>query len=274
MSRWLRRLLLGSMMRELTLDESKAIQIEMLRSLDACCRANGIEYSLAYGTLIGAVRHKGFIPWDDDIDVTMTRDNFEKFLRVYTHERYALLKPMRRKRWEFFARIVDPRTKTRFKAFPVSPFPLWLTIFPVDNRPDNEQQWLEMKAEVDHFANQARMKCGVFTRDWKRNIVKVLAKVAYLPVSLRKANARALNALTRYDTVPTTQKIVWVSYNRYETYPSSLFDAYVDLDFEQIRCRAMAGYDTYLRTAYGDYMQLPPAEQQVPSHEFTTYLKD
>lgn len=261
-------------MRELTLDESKRIQVEMLRSLDRCCREHGIEYSLAYGSLIGAVRHKGFIPWDDDIDVTMTRDHFERFLQIYQHDQYVLLKPMRRKRWEFFARIVDPRTRTRFEAFPFSPFPLWLTIFPVDNRPDDEQAWLKMKAEVDHFANQARMKCGVFTYDWKRNLTKVLAKVAWLPFSLRKINARALGALTQYDSVRTTQKIVWVSYNRYETYPSAVFDSYVDLDFEDIRCRAMVGYDTYLRTAFGDYMQLPPPEQRVPSHEFTTYIDD
>ncbi len=69
-------------MRELSLDEIKSIELDMLVNFDRICRKNGIKYSITYGTLLGAIRHKGFIPWDDDIDVMMSRDEYEKFLKV------------------------------------------------------------------------------------------------------------------------------------------------------------------------------------------------
>lgn len=258
-------------MKEMTLDESKRIQIEMLRELDAFCRSHDIKYSVAYGTLIGAVRHKGFIPWDDDIDVTMVRSEFEKFLKVWKSEKYELLVPMRKKRWEFFARIVDPNTYVKFNKFPESPFGVWLTIFPVDSRPDDESEWLEQKKKIDHYATLARFKCTVLTTDKLRNFFKRISHVLAAPLSLEKINKNVMQYATQYEDKHTNKKIVWVNYNTYEQYPASLFDDYVDLQFEDITVRAMAGYDTYLRTAYGDYMQLPPIEQQQPSHDYTAY---
>lgn len=256
----------------MTLDESKRIQIEMLRELDAFCRAHDIKYSIAYGTLIGAVRHKGFIPWDDDIDVTMVRSEFEKFLSLWSSEKYQLLKPMRQIRWEFFARIVDPNTYVKFDKFPESPFGVWLTIFPVDSRPDDEREWLKQKKKIDHFATLARLKCTVLTKDKFRNIFKRITHIIAAPLSLKNINEKVMKNATEFEGRNTGKKIVWVGFNRYEQYPSSLFDNYVDLQFEDITVRAMAGYDTYLRTAYGDYMKLPPIEQQQPSHDYTAYF--
>lgn len=255
----------------MSLDESKKIQIEMLRALDKFCRENEIEYSLAYGTLIGAVRHKGFIPWDDDIDVTMTRDNFEKFLQLFSHEKYDLIMPMRSKRWEFFARIVDPNTVVKFDKFPISPFGVWITIFPVDERPNSEHDWHQMKKKVDNYATLARLKCSTLTRNWPVNIIKLITSVIFKPIPLKWVNNKILWTLSRYKSKDNKKKIVWVAFNRYETYPARLFDDYIDMPFEDINARAMIGYDEYLRTAYGDYMQLPPKEQQEPSHDFTAY---
>ena len=255
----------------MTLDESKRIQVEMLRELDTFCRAHDIKYSVAYGTLIGAVRHKGFIPWDDDIDVTMVRTEFEKFLNLWSSEKYQLIKPMRKIRWEFFARIIDPNTYVKFDKFPESPFGVWLTIFPVDSRPDNEKEWREQKRKIDLYATLARFKCTVLTQDKFRNLFKRISHLITAPLSLKRINEKVLQYATEYEGRKTDKKIVWVAFNRYEQYPSSLFDNYLDLQFEDISVRAMTGYDTYLRTAYGDYMQLPPIEQQQPSHDYTAY---
>lgn len=258
-------------MRQMTLDESKRIQIEMLRDLDTFCRKNNIKYSLAYGTLIGAVRHKGFIPWDDDIDVTMERTEFEKFVSLYQSKKYSLIKPMRRKRWEFFARIVDPQTVVKFNNFPISPFGVWLTIFPVDNRPDEESEWNKMKSTIDKNATLARLKCSTLTNNWLMNILKLGSRLLFSFLPLKLVNKMVMKPVLKYSNVKTQNKIVWVAFNRYETYPSSIFKNYIDMPFEDIQCQVMSGYDTYLRTAYGDYMKLPPIEAQIPSHDFVAY---
>ena len=70
------------LMKEISLEEMRQLQLEMLEYIDKVCRDNGIEYSLAGGSLLGVVRHQGFIPWDDDVDLMMTRDNYEKFVKV------------------------------------------------------------------------------------------------------------------------------------------------------------------------------------------------
>ena len=80
-------------MREISIEESKSIMIKILESIDKCCRENNIEYSLCWGTMIGAIRHHGFIPWDDDIDLTMSRDDYNRFLEVYNDEKYGVYTP-------------------------------------------------------------------------------------------------------------------------------------------------------------------------------------
>ena len=260
-------------MREMTLEEAKKIQVAILADLDDFCRKHEINYSIAYGTLIGAVRHKGFIPWDDDIDVTMLRPDFEKFLKLFRTDKYELLMPMRQKRWEFFARIVDPNTVVEFPKFLESPFGVWLTIFPVDTRPDDEELWKKQKKNIDFWATLARIKCAVLTRSKVMNCLKRVCHLVAAPWPLDRINRQVQKYATMYEGQKTVKKIVWVDYGKYETYPANIFNGYVDLPFESLKVRAMEGYDVYLRTAYGDYMQLPPIEEQSQTHEYTAYDK-
>ena len=80
-------------MKKITVDEAKNIELDILSYIDTFCKKNGIEYFINYGTLIGAVRHKGFIPWDDDIDISMTRENYNKFINLFENDssKYKLL---------------------------------------------------------------------------------------------------------------------------------------------------------------------------------------
>ena len=73
-------------MKRIYTEELKKIQLDILCAIQKFCANNDIKYSLAYGTLLGAVRHKGYIPWDDDIDIIMTRDNYDRFMRTFVHE--------------------------------------------------------------------------------------------------------------------------------------------------------------------------------------------
>ena len=78
-------------MKAISQEEIRSIQIAILNSVDAFCRKNNLKYSLAYGTLIGAVRHKGFIPWDDDIDIIMPRPDYDRFVAKYKDSVYDVL---------------------------------------------------------------------------------------------------------------------------------------------------------------------------------------
>ena len=100
-------------MHELTLEELKKTELDIAIYIDTFCRKNNIEYSLIGGSLLGAVRHKGFIPWDDDIDLNMTRDNYEHFIELFSKEngRYRLVTYKTNPQYKYlFAKVVDTQT--------------------------------------------------------------------------------------------------------------------------------------------------------------------
>ena len=126
-------------MRELSLEEVKKIGFDMLVKFDKICRENGIKYSLAYGTLLGAIRHKGFIPWDDDIDIMMSRNEYEKFLSVWKDDEYKLLTLQKGSEfWPLFSRITNPLTHLVPKK--ICNHGVWLAVIPYDNIPDDLAQ--------------------------------------------------------------------------------------------------------------------------------------
>ena len=98
--------------KELTLDEMKAVELGILKKFDSICKENGLEYSLAYGTMLGAIRHKGFIPWDDDIDVFMKREDYEKLLELKYDDGDFEIKSYRYSKNYYFlySKMVDKRT--------------------------------------------------------------------------------------------------------------------------------------------------------------------
>ena len=140
--------------RQLSQDEIKDGEVSILRAFHEFCENNHLVYSLAYGTLIGAVRHKGFIPWDDDIDVVMPRPDYERFIglavsgvfpegcRVQATEVDGFI--------QSFAKVIDPsisvksgRNRSETKEW------LWIDVFPIDGLPEQKKQaFFYFKAKV------------------------------------------------------------------------------------------------------------------------------
>ena len=261
--------------KEITLEESKKIMFSILQSVDKCCRQNDMKYSLDWGTLLGAVRHKGFIPWDDDIDLMMPRKDFDLFLKVYKNDRFDVLSNDDPKWGWNYIRICDKDTIVVFgpNAEKIGEHGLWLSIFPIDGIPDSTEEWLAQKKKIDFYHGLCRLKRSGWTKGGPlvKNIGKKLARIALKPVSMHYLAKKEEKWLSKYSDVKTENSFQRIM--DYHIIPTKYFDKIVDLEFEHGMFMAISDFHQYLIEKYGNYMQLPPEKERVPQHGYIAYWK-
>lgn len=252
------------------------IEVDILRAFVGFCEQHGLRYYLVGGTLIGAVRHQGFVPWDDDMDVAMPRKDFERFrqltadgrlgeyeIRSIIHTPQLHARP--------FDRIVDTRYITKTKLADQPLLPPWLDVHALDGLPtdplENDAHW--------NAANRLKKGSKISRTPLKtvKNPIKRCVKaVWYLPIYLRGPvyYAQKLNELAQtYDFDESEYIAAYVAgYGRKERMPRYYFtDGECSLWFEGIRCSVPPHYDLVLKHMYGNYLQLPPTDGR------TTHIK-
>lgn len=261
------------MKQKISLNESKKIMLNILLSVDKCCRENGLYYSLDWGTLLGAVRHHAFIPWDDDIDLLMTRKEFSKFLLVYNDKNYDLI-TNKDSNWGWhYIRICDKTTIVEFSkdSENIRKHGLWISIFPIDHVPNDSRLWAKQKKVIMLWYSFCRIKRSKWTSNgFGKNIIKAIARVILKLVPIQYFAKKEENCMCRYDDEKSLKSFVKVT-DIFE-YPSQIFDSYTQLSFEGHKFMVVTKYDEYLRMKYGDYMQLPPEAERVPKHKYIAYL--
>lgn len=270
---------LGVSGKRLTLDDERKICLEMLIYFDQVCRANGIKYSLTGGTLLGAVRHKGFIPWDDDIDVFLTRPEFDKLEAVFPDDaRFIFVS--RRKEPEFnyvFGRLID--TKTIITESPntlCAGKGVFLDICVVDGLPKS-RVLRNFHIAYMRFLMRARRATvqnphGKTYRE-KGPIVVFLKKVLRTVTSYNFWNKRLERAMSKYpfDTSDYVGNFA-SQYGRKELLPRSAFSSYFDIPFEKYKFMACIGYEQYLTNIYGEkHMDIPAVNKRKRPHPNTAY---
>lgn len=261
--------------RYLSLRELQEVTLEILLEFDAFCKKHGIEYMLCGGTMLGAARHQGFIPWDDDIDLMMMRDEYERLLdlapAVAQHPGRKLVSCRDRTFARDYARYLCTEYGKDEEGVADHDCPwLGIDIFPIDFIPDDqslfERQVKDRRPYVEAMvACSTRFNAGSsFVKKWGRNVLRPFAKMYGAFRAAEKSRAVCM----RYADSPQSDiAIVCGMYGTRERWPRSACHPLTTLSFEGHDLPVPHGYGTYLSRIYGaDYMDVPPKEKQRPPH--------
>lgn len=266
-------------MKELIISEIRERQLFLLDAVVEFCDANNLCYFLCGGTLIGAVRHKGYIPWDDDIDLMMPREDYERLIEEFECEGITLLSHSKFKDYYFpFVKISDDSTLCDEAKFVSNHKDMGanIDIFPIDNMPSSPKACDRFLFWAKFIRKCSRQKRYRFTRKkFAESLLRYSAKMMLVFFSTRTLCRRLSKFSQKYNHRDTANKgiVVW-GYGKREKCRAEVFASSVKLEFEGKFYDAPVGYDEYLTNVYGDYMQLPPLRKQRSHHKFQVFLKE
>ncbi len=268
---------------KITLDEQKKIQLSILIEVKKVCDKCNINYYLGGGTLLGAIRHSGYIPWDDDIDIMMLRTDYEKLLENFNkkteNSNYKLISYKNTKNYYYpFAKIVDLRTELIESAYkPIEEMGIYIDIFPIDFLPDNDKkiQKIYKKYKVlERILGIYRIdKVDKITKNRFKLILKKPIRYILEKLRLYKLILKSIDSIGKKYNGTNTVACISGRYFEKEIMPKAYIDSYVLANFEGNKFKIPVGYDEYLAKHYGEYMKLPPKEKQIADHENVAYWK-
>jgi len=252
----------------------KRVELSLLQAFVSVCDRLQLRYFLLGGTLLGAVRHKGFIPWDDDIDIGMPRQDFERFLsraQAYLPEEYFLQTHKTDPMFPFcHAKLRDSRTTFIEKSVAHLDMHhgVYIDIFPLDFCPEGKLSRLAFMLKRQLLFLRVRPVFAIPACQRRCAVLELGAKAAAALLSLKyKSYGEALEALEDlYRKTPSSRFVANFcgAYGRREIVPADCFKEAVCLPFEGMQLAAPKEYDRYLRHIYGEYLTLPPEEKRLP----------
>lgn len=274
-------------MRKLDMKETQAVSLEILKIVADICEKQGYRYFLIYGTLIGAIRHKGYIPWDDDVDIVMPRPDYEKFIQYFEKHQseYEYLKLFNTKTCKDYpymiTRISDDRYVTDMKNEKPYGMGVFIDIYPYDGLGQTEDEALKYGMKGDRLSSlcyqATRKKYAV------ENTSSTLKKIAKFPVfiiakicgkNIFQRKLSKLEGVKNYDTSKYVGCVVWLSGGMRDIFKREWFDEYIIVPYEKYEFRVPKNYHEILTQVYGNYMELPPEKDRIGHHFFDVYKKD
>lgn len=269
-------------MRELSHLEIKKHLLDILINFDDLCNQNNLKMYLCAGTLLGAVRHKGFIPWDDDIDVCMDRKSYNRLLKVAQKQQvfnqyYKIIDYSFHDSNYPYIKVIDLRTKMDQQFGNDIADYLWIDVFPMDGLPQDPDLQKKLYRKISTIREILMLS---FAKPGEgRSLLRKVFKTPLIPLAklygLDRSNRRLINLAQSYDYTQTglIGDTVWGDYGKEILTVKEYFNS-TKVSFEGHQFNTMASWDKYLTMLYGNnYMEIPPKEKQV-SHNLTAWLRD
>lgn len=270
-------------MKSIDLKEMQLLQINILKDVHNFCEENKLKYYLAGGTLLGAIRHKGFIPWDDDIDIIMPRPDYERFLKIYKpkNESYVLTCTENNPNHLYtYAKIFDNRTEKIENGIIYSKNNYGgvdIDIFPMDGLPE------DIETSNKFFIKQKKLftlyTFALIEFSKSKNIFKTLPKYLIAKSCRLIGKGYFINKINNNGKQYDFDKCKYVAcsvvpyYGNKERVLKENYAKQILVDFDGEKFYAPAGYEEYLSNLYGNYMELPPVEKRVTHHSYKVYWK-
>ena len=247
-------------------------QLEILKVFDRFCREHQLKYSLYAGTLLGAVRHKGFIPWDDDLDVCMSRNDYEKLLvlwQKHTPEGYILQNKDNSKYFDqSFSKIRKDHTTFLEQEWQVGNHHtgIFIDVFPIDRIPDSKiEKWI-----FKWRCMKYQLLCREFVPPKANTLIRFSSMVILKTIPVKKRADERRKLLNKIKSVDENHNFETVGIETMSSlgkpFSSDMLDGFIDLQFEDGKFMCCQGWDDHLKRKFGDYMQLPPVEEREWRH--------
>lgn len=266
---------------QLCIKDIQHVSLSILKSITKECEEQGLRYSLAFGTLIGAIRHKGFIPWDDDVDIMMPRPDYERLLKYLAIHPIKNLKVFNHKTTSNYlygiTRICDTRYRIIEEGRVDCGMGVFVDIYPLDGLADD---YKDAKKEIMKNDGDRDIVCQLIWENSRKLFVSWGLKASvqhFFNTLVRRFHG------TQYYLSRMEQRSMSKLFNSYKyvgvpnwnwtrcVFQRSWFDKFVKVHFEDGDFYAVSAYAEMLREEYGDYMQLPPMEQRVYHHCYKAY---
>ena len=269
--------------RKLSLRELQLLQLNTMKHIHKVCVKHNIKYYMIGGTLLGAVRHKGFIPWDDDIDIAMMREDYERFKKIFTSE-FNLSR--------FFLQHYDSDTdfrpamlrvciKNTIQDYPSEAHHkscknTYVDIFPLDNVPDSEKErdiHIKELLNIDRLINIKLYHIYDYNSKWYILFKKIVSKILFVP--LKTLQNERIKSMTKYKDVRTKCVASTVSKYGYrkQIMDRNIYGSPILYDFEDTQLFGVEKGDVYLTKLFGKkYMEIPPENKREIPHD--VYIKE
>jgi len=261
-------------MERMNLKQIQGESLMILKDVHDFCTANHIRYSLAYGSLIGAIRHQGFIPWDDDIDIMMPRPDYEKFCHSYSSNKYELVSSYNHHSYLAFSRVCE-MSKTHAECFvPWCDIQtgIWIDIFPLDGAEVIKKNFNNRYKRANLLWRLIYLERGAKCRFSKTLSIAQTCKLAakkilFINGILLKSHLKNFNILIQQYSWERNGKWCQMSCcdngdNEYNL--ASDFNDIIMTPFENYYFCIIKTYDKVLRSQYGNYMEMPPENKRKP----------